>query len=159
MLIVYRSDTGEVVDNPGVCSAWPDGPPDELAYVNTDAAGLAREQLALLRLHDGEQAELVAAVLAGFHHVDPATGEVVIDGPNPGLTADRGAIPADGATFATVTYVTGEPDPPGTVTFAVNGAFGEVAVVDGRAELEVVAGNPGPLEVECRGLTVMLEAT
>lgn len=76
MLIVYDAATGEVLDNTGTNSAWPAGPPDDLAYVNTDNQGIARVGLGLLRIHDLDQADLVQRVLSHYVHVE--NGEVVI---------------------------------------------------------------------------------
>lgn len=81
MLIVYNRATGEVVDNSGTNSLMPAGPPDDAAFVNTDARKHARAGLALLRLHDVDEADLVAKVLTHEHHVKG--GKVVLDGPRP----------------------------------------------------------------------------
>lgn len=83
MLLVYDKTTGSVLDNAGTSSAYPSGPPEDLAFLNTDARGIDRARLALLRLHDGDDADLVAQILTNRHHVDPKTGRVVIDGPYP----------------------------------------------------------------------------
>lgn len=79
MLIVYRTITGEVLDSTGTNSAWPLGPPDELAYRNTDAAGIDQAGLALLRLHDLDDADLVA--LAMTRQVRVVAGTLVDVGP------------------------------------------------------------------------------
>ena len=63
MLLVYRTSTGEVLDNAGTNSLFLDGVPDEFAYVNTDAAGIDRAELSLLRLNDVTDAALVARIL------------------------------------------------------------------------------------------------
>ncbi|MFA9432897.1 MULTISPECIES: hypothetical protein [unclassified Egicoccus] len=81
MLIVYRIDTGEIVDNTGTNSRWPEGPPDDLAFVNTDAAGIDRDGLALLRLHDRDDAELVQQALT--HQIIVQDGQLVIGYPHP----------------------------------------------------------------------------
>lgn len=81
MLIVYDTSTGVIVDNTGTSSAWPEGPPEELAYRNTDARGLDRTGLGLLRLHDARDAELIAA-MAG-HACAVQAGAVVIGDPLP----------------------------------------------------------------------------
>lgn len=83
MLIVYRTDTGEVVDNTGTNSRNPTGPPDARAYVNTDRRGFYRDQLGLLRLHDREDADLVQQVFTHEVSIDTATGGVVIGDPLP----------------------------------------------------------------------------
>lgn len=111
MLIVYDKTTGEVIDNTGTSSRWPEGPPDEHAYANVPEA--RRTDAALLRLHDNDQAELVRQLLEHHHHVDLDTGEVVVDAPLPppepianpddelrdALTAARGRA-ADAGTVA-----------------------------------------------------------
>jgi hypothetical protein len=78
MLIVFDTSTGEILDNTGTNSVWPEGPPDDLAYVNTDAQGIDHDSLGLLRLHDVDDADLVAQALTHEAHVDPATGDLVI---------------------------------------------------------------------------------
>lgn len=65
-------------------------------------------------------------------------------------------IPADSETSTLVVY-----EGPGeTVTFDVNGATQEVEVVEHRAELEVAASAPGPVEVRVQGHSsvVMIDA-
>lgn len=79
MLLIYDLTTGAVLDNTGTNSAWPEGPPDDLALVNLPDR--TPDDVGLLRLHDIDDAELVNRVLTNRHHVDLATGEVVIDGP------------------------------------------------------------------------------
>ena len=81
MLIVYAPKTGEVLDNTGTNSAWPEGPPDDLAFVNTDKRGIDRTNLSLLRLHDKDDADLIAQVMTHAHIV--TDGEVVIGEPHP----------------------------------------------------------------------------
>ena len=154
MLIVYDTTTGEVLDNTGTNSAMPQGPNEPLAYVNTDARGIARDSLALLRLHDEDAHDLVQAVLRNYAHVDPDTRALVIEGPYPTLTADTAAIPTDGTTAATVTYESGRA--PATVSFDVNGQVTEEATVAGTAEVEVVSSSPGIITVTCEGLTVTI---
>lgn len=85
MLIVYDRTTGDVLDNTGTSSALPEGPPDEDAYVNTDARGIARDRVALLRLHDEADAELVDQLLTHEHRVDVEAAEptVVVEQPRP----------------------------------------------------------------------------
>jgi len=82
MLIVYDTKTGEVLDNSGTNSVWPEGPPDDLAFVNTDARGIDRSELALLRLHDDNDAELIAQAMSHQHLVS-SKGELVIGAPYP----------------------------------------------------------------------------
>lgn len=81
MLLVYRRTTGEVLDNTGTSSAFPDGPPDDQAYVNTDARGHQRTDLALLRLHDTDDAEQVQLALT--RRVKVKDGTLVDLGPLP----------------------------------------------------------------------------
>lgn len=81
MLIVFDTATGEILDNTGTSTMWPDGPPDEFAYVNTDARGVGRARLGLLRLNDIGDAALVARVLA--HECNVVDGRVVIGEPHP----------------------------------------------------------------------------
>lgn len=81
MLIVYRTATGEIVDNHGTNSAWPEGPPDEMAYINTDAAGIDRTELSLLRLHDNADADLVVKALT--HQTTVQNGELTVGDPRP----------------------------------------------------------------------------
>lgn len=157
MLIVYRTDTGDVVDNTGTSTAWPEGPPDELAFTNTDARHVPRTDLMLLRLHDERDAEQVRAALRNYHHVDTDSGTLVIEGPYPTLTVDRDSIPADGATAAVVTFESGLA--PAEVSFDVNGEVVTEDVVDGTAAIEVVADIPGPVALACEGLTVTITAT
>ncbi len=83
MLIIYRIDTGKVVDNTGTNSAAPTGPPDDVAFVNTDRREIPRRILDTVRLDDADDADLVERILTHQHHVDPATGEVVLDAPYP----------------------------------------------------------------------------
>lgn len=157
MLIVYDKNSGQVLDNSGTCSATPSGPVGEQAFVNTDARGLDRDALGLLRLHDVTDRDLVQLVMDNFVHVDAETGSLVFEGPLPKLSADRDSISADAATPAAVTYESGRA--PAEVVFDVNGATETVAVTDGTAQLEVVAEQPGPITVTCQGLTVTITAT
>ena len=79
-----------MVDNTGTSSAWPTGPPDDRAYVNTDARGIDRATLGLLRLHDVDDAATVEAVLSNEAHVDVAADPpaVVIGRPRPPALAE-----------------------------------------------------------------------
>jgi hypothetical protein len=63
------------------------------------------------------------------------------------LTADRLELPADGVTPALVTYFDERPGAPTSVTFTANGAVAVVDLVGGRAQLEVTAAVPGPVDV------------
>ena len=83
MLIIYDATTGEVVDNTGTCDAWPDGGPEDadLIFVNTDARGLDRADLAVARLQDDDP--LIDDILAHAIHINPATGKVVVGAPFP----------------------------------------------------------------------------
>ena len=81
MLIVYDTTTGTVLDNTGTNSLMPEGPDDALAYVNTDARGIDRASLGLLRIHDLDQADLVQRILSHYVHVE--NGAVVIGDPIP----------------------------------------------------------------------------
>lgn len=84
MLIVYDPATGEVLDNHGTNSRFPDGVPDEYALVNLPDHTLA--DVALLRLHDHDDADEIAritsvAALARLR-VD-SQGRVVAGDPHP----------------------------------------------------------------------------
>lgn len=83
MLIIYDKTTGQVVENTGTSSSWPEGPPDELAWVNVDAAGKDRTNLRLLRLHDTDAAQVINQMRTNLYHVDPTTKQVVIDAQRP----------------------------------------------------------------------------
>lgn len=157
MLIIYATETGEVLDNTGTNSVLPAGPADELAYVNTDARGIDRATVTLLRLHDDDDHDLVQQALHNYCHVDTTTGTLVVEGPYPSLTVDRDGIPADGATPAVVTYMSGRA--PAEVTFDVNGASTVEPVAGGTAQIEVTAAAPGPVTVSCQGLSVTITAT
>lgn len=74
MLIVYDAGTGEVIDNTGINSGWPEGPPDDLALINVPEDD--RASVALLRLHDVRDSVLVAQLLTHQHTV--VDGEVVV---------------------------------------------------------------------------------
>lgn len=75
MLIIYRETTGEVVENTGTNSYFLDGPPEEQAWQNYPD----RDGLALLRLHDVRDADLVQAALT--HQTTVVDGELVIGDP------------------------------------------------------------------------------
>lgn len=156
MLIIYDAATGEVLDNTGTSSVMPEGPTGALMYVNTDARGLTRAGLGLLRLHDEKDAELVQQVLRNFHRVDPDTKQVVIEGPYPTLAPNRATIPADGTTPAVITYRSGRA--PAQTTFDVNGVTVTEPVVDGTASIEVVTAQPGPITITCEGLQATITA-
>lgn len=93
MLIIYRTASGEIVDNTGTNSRWPEGPPDDQAWVNVDNRGISRNGLKLLRLHDSH--EDVAKVFDGRPvKVNPDTGRVVFTGepaPTLPMPVDRDA--------------------------------------------------------------------
>jgi hypothetical protein len=163
MLIVYKVATGEVVDNTGTNSAMPEGPPHEMAFINTDSRGLNRNDLALLRLNDQTDAALVADILENRCHVDVSVVSpvVVIDGPYPrrDLTTDTDTIPADGTTPATVTYLDTHEGAPSEVVFTVNAALATVALIDGKAVLEVTTSQAGPVDVSVDTLPTTLAIT
>lgn len=85
MFIIYREATGEVVENSGTNSLFPQGVPDELAWGGRDRTGLA-----LLRLHDEDDAELVRATFT--HRVTVTDGQLVVGEPLPApdTTPDAG---------------------------------------------------------------------
>jgi hypothetical protein len=76
MLLIYRQATGEVIDNSGTNSMYPEGVPDDMAWGGRDRSGLA-----LLRLHDGRDAALVKSALT--HKTTVKNGQVVIGDPLP----------------------------------------------------------------------------
>jgi len=76
VLIIYRQATGEVVENTGTNSFMPEGPPDDLAWGERDRTGLA-----ILRLHDEDDAELVQATFTHYYAVHDE--QVVIGDPLP----------------------------------------------------------------------------
>lgn len=85
MLLIYDRETGTVLENSGTNSRHPEGPPDAAVAAALDRRGIDPATVARMRLHDHDDAELVAQVLANRHHVDvdadpPA---VIIDGPYP----------------------------------------------------------------------------
>lgn len=59
------------------------------------------------------------------------------------LTSDRPSIPADGTTFATITFKQKGPKAPAKVRFSVNGTEAEDPLVNGSAVLTVTSTNPG----------------
>lgn len=69
MLIVFDLTTGVVLGNSGTNTSYPEGP---------DSIGVF-DNAGELRLHDLDDAELVAHVLNSRYHVNPETGFVVID--------------------------------------------------------------------------------
>lgn len=76
MLIIYRQATGEIVQNMGTNSLFPEGVPDDMAWGSRDRTGLA-----LLRLHDKQDAALVQSTFT--HRVTVANGTLVIGDPLP----------------------------------------------------------------------------
>lgn len=92
MLITYRLSDGTVVDSSGTNGAVPDGPPDEAGFLNTDARGIDRADLGLLRLHDNDDAEQVA--LAFSRSVRVEAGRLVDVGPMPEPSADPAQVRA-----------------------------------------------------------------
>lgn len=65
----------------------------------------------------------------------------------PHVSTDRETIPADGTTFATVTYYDGNTNAPASVKFNVNGVTATAAVTNRRASVEVASNTPGQIEV------------
>lgn len=80
MLIIYDKVTGTVLDSSGTSSVEPLGPTDDRAYINTDARGIDRASVALLRLHDEDDADLVGRLLTHEHLV--VKGKVVVGAPH-----------------------------------------------------------------------------
>lgn len=74
--------------------------------------------------------------------------------PPPSLTASRVSVPVGES--AVVTCDHRFPDAPSEVTFTVNGATATVALVDGKAELEVTVPEPGPVQVSVDVLSTTL---
>jgi hypothetical protein len=72
MLLAYDKGTGRVLWNSGTNSAYPDGPPDFVAYNATNTL------VGLLRLNDKADAKLVAMVMSSPAVVKD--GQVVIGG-------------------------------------------------------------------------------
>jgi hypothetical protein len=81
MLLIFRKDTGEIVDNSGTNSIWPEGPPDELAWRNVE--GLDRKTLDILRLHDEEDSDKIDLIFNNKVNVDPKTKKILVVGPLP----------------------------------------------------------------------------
>lgn len=75
------------------------------------------------------------------------------------LNASPFQIPADGTTVSVVTYENSYDGAPTEVVFDVNGATATVPLVDGKAELEVVAATPDEIVVTCDELEVTITAT
>lgn len=70
MLLAFDKTSGKVLWNSGTNSAYPDGPPDEVAYNATNTL------VGLLRLNDTRDAKLVAMVMTQPASV--VNGQVVI---------------------------------------------------------------------------------
>lgn len=70
MLLAYDKTSGKVLWNSGTNSAYPDGPPDEVAYQATNTL------VGILRLNDTRDADLVALVMSKPASV--VKGQVVI---------------------------------------------------------------------------------
>lgn len=90
---------------------------------------------------------------ANFTTPEPEPEPVVLDI----LSTDTWTIPADGTTFATVTYTDDT-----TVYFSVNETIHAVEPVEQVATLEITADAPGPIRVEVKTkqlIIVALEAT
>ena len=79
MRILYDLRDGTVLDNSGTSDAMPEGPPDDDLRNLPD--GVDPANVGIVRLHDVKDAEKVAELLANRHHIDPATGSPVVDGP------------------------------------------------------------------------------
>lgn len=158
MLLIYDLTTGEILDNTGTNSGMPEGPEDESAiYVNVDNRGIPRDSVGLLRLHDEEDADLVAQVMGNLAHVE--NGAVVIDGPRPveTLLADPPRIPADGSVVSNVTYRNTQAGAPTEVTFDVNGLKATEPLVSGAATIEVVGSTVGEIVVHAGIHTTRIE--
>lgn len=145
MLIVYRQDTGEVVDNHGTNQNLPMGLVNEAdVYVNVDLRGIPRSEVRLLRLHDELDADLVAQVQSNRYRVDPATQKVVIIGPYllPEMTVTPLRIRPNGTDVAVVRYTGPEP----SMEFEVNRVpTGQLPLTNGVVEFEVTASVAGPV--------------
>lgn len=76
----------------------------------------------------------------------------------PALVSDAQSIAPDGASVAVVTYSNHAPTAPFSVTFTVNGASATESLVDGFASIEIVTSHAGPIEVECDGLSLTINA-
>jgi hypothetical protein len=69
------------------------------------------------------------------------------------LETDTWTIPADGTTFATVTYTDDT-----TVCFSVNETIHAVEPVEQVATLEITADAPGPIRVEVKEKQLIITA-
>jgi hypothetical protein len=69
------------------------------------------------------------------------------------LSTDKWEIPADGVTFATVTYTSDA-----TVHFSVDGTSYSVEPVDHVATHEITADAPGPIRVEVKDKQLIITA-
>jgi hypothetical protein len=67
------------------------------------------------------------------------------------LSTDMWSIPADGVTFATVTYTSDE-----IVYFVVESEIHAVEPVDQMAVLEITADAPGPIQVEVKDKQIVI---
>jgi len=81
-------------------------------------------------------------------HDSPAT-QVIMDI----LSTDLWAIPADGQTYATVTYTSEE-----NVYFAVNDTIHTITPIDSVATLEITADAPGPIKVQVKYQQLIIAA-
>ena len=111
MLIGYDPASGEVVWNSGTNTAYPYGPPDDVVQELT-----GRDDLALLRLHDEDDAELVQTTFT--HHVLVVDGELTVGDelpgpdpapePSPPVTREEFQAQQDALDWLTVFVTTGE---------------------------------------------------
>jgi hypothetical protein len=87
MLLAFDKSTGRVVWNSGTNSAYPDGPPDEVAYQATNVS------VGLFRLNDRTDADTVARIFTNDASIK--NGQVVIGGSayTPVPPTDGGAEP------------------------------------------------------------------
>ncbi len=84
-----------------------------------------------------------------FTPPEPIPAPVILDV----LSTDLWTIPADGTTFASVTYTSNE-----TVYFAVGSEIFEIEPVAQVANLEVSASTPGPIRVEVKNSRLVIAA-
>lgn len=83
MLLAYDKATGKVLWNSGTNSAYPDGPPDQVAYQATNTS------VGLFRLNDQADADTVARIFTNDASIK--NGQVVI-----GNTAYTPKSPTEG---------------------------------------------------------------
>ena len=69
------------------------------------------------------------------------------------LSTDTWTIPADNATPATITYTTNDP-----AKFTINGEVYVLDPEDGSVIFEIVADNPGPIEIKVRDKQIVITA-